>query len=206
MHPPMRLEVSTVEYVADRQFWRAWRIRPPHGSGRVSDGLTYSTSDPSRYPSGDDTQSDRDCGPVTRRTLTTETTGQHGSYPGELLLSKGYDAHRLIRRSSSFSTGRIDSRDPHQANLPLPLHYRDLTGSTSLINSLSRIKPDEVYNTGAQNHVKVSYDLPESTADTGETGALRLLEAIWHADRPTRYCRAGRSEMVAEPAGSGSAG
>jgi GDPmannose 4,6-dehydratase len=132
-----------------------------------------------------------------RRALITGITGQDGSYLAELLLAKGYEVHGLIRRSSSFSTGRIEHlyRDPHQADVPLHLYYGDLADSSSLINSLNRIKPDEVYNLGAQSHVKVSFEMPEFTADTTGMGTLRLLEAIRHADRPIRYYQAGSSEM-----------
>jgi len=139
---------------------------------------------------------------MTRRALITGITGQDGSYLAELLLSKGYEVHGLIRRSSSFSTGRIDHlyRDPHQPNVPLHLYYGDLADSSSLINSLNRIKPDEVYNLGAQSHVKVSFEMPEFTADTTGMGTLRLLEAIRHADWPMRYYQAGSSEMFGKVA------
>jgi len=134
---------------------------------------------------------------VSPRALVTGITGQDGSYLAELLLQKGYEVHGLMRRSSSFSTGRIDHlyRDPHQPNVPLNLYYGDLSDASSLINSLNRIKPDEVYNLGAQSHVKVSFDMPEFTADTTGMGTLRLLEAIRHADWPVRYYQAGSSEM-----------
>jgi GDPmannose 4,6-dehydratase len=134
---------------------------------------------------------------VTKRALITGITGQDGSYLAELLLAKGYEVHGLIRRSSSFSTGRIDHlyRDPHLKDVPLHLYYGDLADSSSLINSLNRIKPDEVYNLGAQSHVKVSFEMPEFTADTTGMGTLRLLEAIRHADWPVRYYQAGSSEM-----------
>ena len=139
---------------------------------------------------------------MTKRALITGITGQDGSYLAELLLSKGYEVHGLIRRSSSFSTGRIDHlyRDPHQKDVPLHLYYGDLADSSSLINSLHRIKPDEVYNLGAQSHVKVSFDMPEFTADTTGMGTLRLLEAIRHADWPVRYYQAGSSEMFGQAA------
>ena len=134
---------------------------------------------------------------MTKRALITGITGQDGSYLAELLLGKGYEVHGLIRRSSSFSTGRIDHlyRDPHQADVPLHLYYGDLSDSSSLINSLNRIKPDEVYNLGAQSHVKVSFEMPEFTADTTGMGTLRLLEAVRHADWPIRFYQAGSSEM-----------
>jgi GDPmannose 4,6-dehydratase len=134
---------------------------------------------------------------MTRRALITGITGQDGSYLAELLLGKGYEVHGLIRRSSSFSTGRIDHiyRDPHNPNVPMHLYYGDLADPSSLINTLNRIKPDEVYNLGAQSHVKVSFEMPEFTADTTGMGTLRLLEAIRHADYPVRFYQAGSSEM-----------
>jgi GDPmannose 4,6-dehydratase len=134
---------------------------------------------------------------VTRRALITGITGQDGSYLAELLLGKGYEVHGLIRRSSTFSTSRIDHlyRDPHESAVPLHLYYADLADPSSLINTLNRIKPDEVYNLGAQSHVKVSFEMPEFTADTTGMGTLRLLEAIRHADYPVRFYQAGSSEM-----------
>jgi GDPmannose 4,6-dehydratase len=139
-----------------------------------------------------------------RKALITGITGQDGSYLAELLLSKGYEVHGLIRRSSSFSTGRIDHiyRDPHQPDVPMHLYYGDLADPSSLINSLNRIRPDEVYNLGAQSHVKVSFEMPEFTADTTGMGTLRLLEAIRHADWPIRYYQAGSSEMYGKVAES----
>jgi GDPmannose 4,6-dehydratase len=134
---------------------------------------------------------------VARKALITGITGQDGSYLAELLLAKGYEVHGLIRRSSSFNTGRIDHlyRDPHQPDVPLHLYYGDLSDSSSLINTLNRIRPDEVYNLGAQSHVKVSFEMPEFTADTTGMGTLRLLEAVHHADWPIRFYQAGSSEM-----------
>ena len=131
------------------------------------------------------------------RALVTGITGQDGSYLAELLLAKGYEVHGIMRRSSSFSTGRIDHlyRDPHDPDGRLFLHYGDLSDASSLVNTLNRIKPDEVYNLGAQSHVKVSFDMPEFTADTAGMGNLRLLEAIRHADWPIRFYQAGSSEM-----------
>jgi GDPmannose 4,6-dehydratase len=132
-----------------------------------------------------------------KKALVTGITGQDGSYLAELLLEKGYEVHGLIRRSSSFSTGRIDHlyRDPHEPDVRFFLHYSDLTDSSSLVTWLNRIKPDEVYNLGAQSHVGVSFELPEFTADTAGMGTLRLLEAIRHADWPVRFYQAGSSEM-----------
>jgi GDPmannose 4,6-dehydratase len=132
-----------------------------------------------------------------RRALITGVTGQDGSYLAELLLDKGYEVHGLIRRSSQFNTGRIDHLyvDPHQGPTRLFLHYADLTDSSSLITHLHRIKPDEVYNLGAQSHVKVSFEMPEFTAETVAMGTLRLLEAIRTASWPVRFYQAGSSEM-----------
>jgi GDPmannose 4,6-dehydratase len=132
-----------------------------------------------------------------KRALITGITGQDGSYLAELLLGKGYEVHGLIRRSSSFSTSRIDHlyRDPHDRDVSLRLSYGDLSDSSSLITTLNRIRPDEVYNLGAQSHVKVSFEMPEFTADTTGMGALRLLEAVRHADWPIRFYQAGSSEM-----------
>ncbi len=141
-------------------------------------------------------------GVAARKALITGITGQDGSYLAELLLAKGYEVHGLIRRSSSFSTGRIDHlyRDPHEEGVRLLLHYSDLTDSSSLVTWLNRIKPDEVYNLGAQSHVGVSFELPEFTADTAGMGTLRMLEAIRHADWPVRFYQAGSSEMFGKVA------
>jgi GDPmannose 4,6-dehydratase len=138
------------------------------------------------------------------RALITGITGQDGSYLAELLLEKGYEVHGLIRRSSQFNTGRIDHlyRDPHEAESRLFLHYADLTDSSSLIGHLHKVKPDEVYNLGAQSHVKVSFEMPEFTADTAAMGTLRMLEAVRAADWPIRFYQAGSSEMYGRAAGS----
>jgi GDPmannose 4,6-dehydratase len=132
-----------------------------------------------------------------KKALITGITGQDGSYLAELLLAKGYEVHGFVRRSSTFNTGRIDHlyRDPHEPGVRLLLHYSDLTDSSSLVTWLNRIRPDEVYNLGAQSHVAVSFEMPEFTADTAGMGTLRLLEAIRHADWPVRYYQAGSSEM-----------
>jgi GDPmannose 4,6-dehydratase len=132
-----------------------------------------------------------------KRALITGITGQDGSYLAEFLLQKGYEVHGLIRRSSQFNTQRIDHlyTDPHESQTHLFLHYADLTDSSSLIGHLHRIKPAEVYNLGAQSHVKVSFEMPEFTADTAGMGTLRLLEAIRTADWPIRFYQAGSSEM-----------
>ena len=129
--------------------------------------------------------------------LITGITGQDGSYLAELLIAKGYDVHGLIRRSSSFSTGRIDHlyQDPHLGETSLHLHYGDLSDSSSLIHLINRLQPDEVYNLGAQSHVKVSFEMPEFTADATGMGNLRLLEAVRCANKPMRFYQAGSSEM-----------
>jgi GDPmannose 4,6-dehydratase len=134
---------------------------------------------------------------MTKRAIITGITGQDGSYLAELLLGKGYEVHGLIRRSSSFSTGRIEHlyRDPHDSEVRLFLHYSDLSDSSSLITTINKVKPDEIYNLGAQSHVMVSFEMPEFTADTTGMGTLRLLEAIRHADHPIRFYQAGSSEM-----------
>jgi GDPmannose 4,6-dehydratase len=131
------------------------------------------------------------------RALITGITGQDGSYLAELLLEKGYEVHGLIRRSSSFNTGRIDHllRDPLEASTRLFNSYGDLTDSSSLIGHIHRIKPSEVYNLGAQSHVKVSFEIPEFTAETAGMGTLRMLEAVRTADWPIRFYQAGSSEM-----------
>jgi GDPmannose 4,6-dehydratase len=132
-----------------------------------------------------------------KKALITGITGQDGSYLAELLLDKGYEVHGLIRRSSSFSTGRIDHlySDIHSLERPLYLHYGDLSDSSSLINTINQVQPEEVYNLGAQSHVKVSFEMPEFTADTAGMGNLRLLEAIRYASWPIRFYQAGSSEM-----------
>jgi GDPmannose 4,6-dehydratase len=134
---------------------------------------------------------------VPKKALITGITGQDGSYLAELLLAKGYEVHGLIRRSSSFSTGRIDHlyHDPHDPGPPLFLHYADLTDPSSLFSRLHAVKPEEVYNLGAQSHVKVSFEVPEFTADSVGMGTLRLLEAVRTAEWPIRYYQAGSSEM-----------
>ena len=127
----------------------------------------------------------------------TGITGQDGSYLSELLLSKGYEVHGLIRRSSSFNTGRIDHlyKDRHEAGVRLFLHYGDLTDSSNLNRLLEKIAPSEVYNLGAQSHVKVSFEVPEYTADTDAVGVLRLLDALRDSGLPARFYQASTSEM-----------
>jgi len=115
-----------------------------------------------------------------KRALITGITGQDGSYLAELLLAKGYEVYGVLRRSSSFNTERLEPiyQDPHAANLRLRLHYGDLDDGSSLRRILQTVRPDEVYNLGAQSHVRVSFDVPEYTASAVGLGTLRLLEAI----------------------------
>ncbi|NMM17484.1 MAG: GDP-mannose 4,6-dehydratase [Cellulomonas sp.] len=129
--------------------------------------------------------------------LITGITGQDGSYLAELLLGKGYLVHGLIRRASTFNTGRIDHlyTDPHDADGRLRLHYGDLSDGARLVTLLDQVRPDEVYNLGAQSHVRVSFDEPEHTGDTTGIGAVRLLEAVRMAGLDCRYYQASSSEM-----------
>ena len=131
--------------------------------------------------------------------LITGITGQDGSYLAELLLEKGYEVHGIKRRASSFNTSRIDHlyQDPHEKNRRLHLHYGDLTDSSSLSRLVQQIRPDEIYNLGAQSHVAVSFEAPEYTADVDALGPLRLLEAIRHAGlaNQTRFYQASTSEL-----------
>ena len=131
-----------------------------------------------------------------KKALITGITGQDGSYLTELLLKKGYQVWGIIRRSSSFSTGRIDHlyKDPHE-NPALKLIYGDLTDGGNLSNIIHDIKPDEVYNLGAQSHVRVSFDQPIYTANADALGALRLLEVIRMMEKPARFYQASSSEM-----------
>ncbi len=136
-----------------------------------------------------------------KRALITGITGQDGSYLTEFLLNKGYEVHGIIRRSSSFNTGRIDHlfRDPHDRQARVFLHYGDLTDGTSLRQVLERVQPEEIYHLGAQSHVKVSFDQPEYTVDTTALGTLRLLEALRLTRESSgcqvRFYQASSSEM-----------
>lgn len=127
----------------------------------------------------------------------TGISGQDGSYLAELLLTKGYDVHGLVRRSSSVTTWRLDEiyQDPHEAGSRFHLHYGDLSDSSVLARLIREIQPDEVYNLAAQSHVKVSYEIPEFTIDIVGTGVIRLLEAIRMNSRDTRFYQASSSEM-----------
>jgi GDPmannose 4,6-dehydratase len=132
-----------------------------------------------------------------KRALITGITGQDGSYLAEFLLSKGYEVHGLIRRASTFNTGRIDHiyTDPHSAEALLFLHYGDLSDSGQMANLIFNIRPDEVYHLAAQSHVRVSFDMPEYTGDSTGLGTTRLLEAIRRSGIKTRYYQASSSEM-----------
>jgi GDPmannose 4,6-dehydratase len=136
-------------------------------------------------------------GKMSKVALITGITGQDGSYLTELLLSKKYEVHGIIRRSSSFNTGRLNDvyQDPHVDNRNLILHYGDLQDSSSLINLIRDIKPNEIYNLGAQSHVKVSFEIPESTSDITGLGTIRLLEAIRASGIETKFYQASSSEL-----------
>jgi GDPmannose 4,6-dehydratase len=129
--------------------------------------------------------------------LITGITGQDGSYLAEFLLSKGYEVHGLIRRASTFNTGRIDHiySDPHNPDVRLFLHYGDLSDSGQLINLIYNIKPDEVYHVGAQSHVKVSFDMPEYTVDITGLGTTRILDAVRRSGIRTKFYQASSSEL-----------
>jgi len=132
-----------------------------------------------------------------KKALITGITGQDGSYLTELLLEKGYEVHGLIRRASTFHTVRIDHlyQDPHVRDARLFLHYGDLTDSTNIARMIEKYQPDEIYNLGAQSHVRVSFDCPEYTADTDAMGTLRLLDAIKDSQVKTRFYQASTSEL-----------
>jgi GDPmannose 4,6-dehydratase len=136
-----------------------------------------------------------------KRAILTGITGQDGSFLAELLLGKGYEVHGIVRRSSSFNTGRLDGiyADPHDLDTKLHLHYGDLTDGTSLRRIIEQVAPDEIYNLGAQSHVRVSFDQSEYTADVVATGTLRLLESVrdyvGRSGKDVRVYQAGSSEM-----------
>jgi GDPmannose 4,6-dehydratase len=134
---------------------------------------------------------------MTKKALVTGITGQDGSFLAELLLAKGYEVHGIIRRSSSFNTQRIDHiyRDAHEANNKLFLHHGDLSDSSALNNILQQVAPDEIYNLGAQSHVRVSFDVPEYTTDVTALGAIRILEAIKELGIKPKFYQASSSEM-----------
>jgi GDPmannose 4,6-dehydratase len=132
-----------------------------------------------------------------KRALITGITGQDGSYLAELLLEKGYEVHGIIRRASTFNTSRIDHlyADPHVNDVRLFLHYGDLSDSVNLVKLLYDLKPDEIYHLAAQSHVRVSFDIPEYTADVTGVGTIRILEAIREAGLRSRFLQASSSEM-----------
>ena len=132
--------------------------------------------------------------------LITGITGQDGSYLAELLLSKGYEVHGIIRRASTFNTGRIDHiyKDPHKKGIKLFLHYGDLSDSSELTNLIYNIKPDEIYHLGAQSHVRVSFDMPEYTGDITALGTTRILEAIRRGGIKCKLYQASSSEMFGD--------
>jgi GDPmannose 4,6-dehydratase len=134
---------------------------------------------------------------MTKRAFITGITGQDGSYLAELLLGKGYEVHGLIRRASTFNTARIDHLyvDAHDPNAKMFLHYGDLSDGARLVSLLAEINPDEVYNLGAQSHVRVSFDEPEHTGDTTGVGTMRMLEAVRMSGIKTRFYQASSSEM-----------
>ena len=132
-----------------------------------------------------------------KKALITGITGQDGSYLTELLLSKGYEVHGIIRRASTFNTGRIDHlyQDPHINGVRLFLHYGDIADSTNLIKLLYRIQPEEIYHLAAQSHVRVSFDIPEYTGDVTGLGTIRILEAVRETGLKTKFYQASSSEI-----------
>ncbi len=134
---------------------------------------------------------------MAKRALITGITGQDGSYLAELLLAKGYEVHGIIRRASTFNTGRLDPiyEDPHAGSKRLFLHYGDLSDASALARLVAKVQPEEVYNLAAQSHVRVSFDSPEYTADITATGTVRLLEAIRETGIQPRFYQASSSEM-----------
>jgi GDPmannose 4,6-dehydratase len=134
---------------------------------------------------------------MVKKALITGITGQDGSYLAELLLSKGYEVHGIIRRASTFNTGRLEGiySDPHSGKSRLFLHYGDLSDASALARLIGKIQPREVYNLAAQSHVRVSFDSPEYTADITGTGTIRLLEAIRETGIQPRFYQASSSEM-----------
>jgi len=135
-----------------------------------------------------------------RKALITGITGQDGSYLAELLLSKGYQVHGIIRRASTFNTGRLEEiyDDPHSGQTRLFLHYGDLSDASALARLLGKIQPDEIYNLAAQSHVRVSFDNPEYTTDITATGTVRLLEAVRETGLQPRFYQASSSEMYGQ--------
>lgn len=139
---------------------------------------------------------------MSKSALITGITGQDGSYLAEFLLSKGYEVHGIIRRASTFNTTRVDHifRDPHEKEAKLFLHYGDLTDSETISNIIYNIRPDEIYNLGAQSHVRVSFDIPEYTTNVVAIGVTRLLETIRRSCNNIRFYQASSSEMFGSTA------
>src|SRR5262245_20617105 len=137
---------------------------------------------------------------MAKKALITGITGQDGSYLAELLLEKGYEVYGLLRRSSSFNTSRIEHiyQDPHDSCYRLRLVYGDLSDASSLHTLLQAIRPDEIYNLGAQSHVRVSFDIPEYTAEVTGVGTVRLLEAIRQSNLKTKFYQASSSELFGQ--------
>ncbi len=137
-----------------------------------------------------------------KRALITGITGQDGSYLADFLLGKGYEVHGIIRRASTFNTERIDHlyQDPHVRGTGLLLHYGDLSDSVNMVKLLHAMQPDEIYHLGAQSHVRVSFDIPEYTADTTAVGTIRILEAIREAGARPKFYQASSSEMFGKVA------
>ena len=135
-----------------------------------------------------------------QKALITGITGQDGSYLTELLLSKGYEVHGIIRRSSSFNTSRIDHlyKDPHIKDCKLFLHYGDITDSSNLFSIINEVRPNEIYNLAAQSHVRVSFDIPDYTGNVDALGTLRILEAIRSIDKNIRFYQASTSELYGD--------
>src|SRR6266404_3635393 len=134
---------------------------------------------------------------MAKKALITGITGQDGSYLTELLLSKGYEVYGIVRRASTFNTQRLDHvyQDPHESGARLHLIFGDLTDTSTVYNVMTQVKPDEVYNLGAQSHVRVSFDIPEYTGNSVGLGTVRVLEAIHRLGLKTKYYQAGSSEM-----------
>ena len=132
-----------------------------------------------------------------KRALITGVTGQDGSYLAELLLSKGYEVHGVIRRASTFNTSRIDHlyKDPHEPDNKFHLHYGDITDGVGISNLIREIEPNEIYNLAAQSHVKVSFEMPDFTAQVDAVGTIRLLEAIRAAKIDAKFYQASTSEL-----------
>src|SRR5436189_1639850 len=134
---------------------------------------------------------------MAKKALITGITGQDGSYLAELLLAKGYEVHGIIRRSSTFNTGRLDPiyDDPHEKGARLFLHYGDLSDASALARLIGKLQPEEIYNLAAQSHVRVSFDSPEYTTDISATGTVRLLEAIRETGLKPRLYPASSSQI-----------